>query len=66
MGQENAAVIAVALEPESPSSFVSYGYVPVDRKGAPATIAAPSEVPVYRLLVPAALDLQPVDSSGQK
>jgi hypothetical protein len=56
MGQPNANVIAVALEPESPSSFVSFGLVPVDRKGSPPTIAAPSEVPVYRLLAPAALD----------
>ena len=56
MGQPNAGVIAVALEPESPSSFVSFGLVPVDRKGSPPTIAAPSEVPVYRLLAPAGLD----------
>jgi zinc carboxypeptidase len=62
MGQPNAGVIAVALEPESPSSFVSFGYVPVDRKDAPATIAAHSEVPVYRLLAPAALDAQLVES----
>ncbi|HKA43225.1 MAG TPA: M14 family metallocarboxypeptidase [Burkholderiales bacterium] len=61
MGQPNANVIAVALEPESPSSFVSFGYVPVDRRGAPATIAAPSEVPVYRLLKPAALEFQEVE-----
>jgi len=61
MGQPNAGVIAVALEPESPSSFVSFGYVPVDRKGAPASIAANSEVPVYRLLAPAALDAQLVE-----
>ena len=61
MGQPNAGVIAVALEPESPSSFISFGYVPVDRKGAPATIAAPSEVPVYRLLAPAVIDAQLVE-----
>jgi len=61
MGQPNAGVIAVALEPESPSSFVSFGYLPVDRKGAPATIAAQSEVPVYRLVAPAALDTQLVE-----
>jgi hypothetical protein len=61
MGQPNAGVIAVALEPESPSSFVSFGYVPVDRKDAPATIAANSEVPVYRLLAPAALDVELVE-----
>jgi hypothetical protein len=61
MGQPNANVIAVALEPESPSSFVSFGYLPVDRKGSPVTIAAPSEVPVYRLLRPAGLDAQATD-----
>ena len=61
MGQPNAGVIVVALEPESPSSFVSFGYVPVDPKGAPATIAAASEVPVYRLLAPAALDARLVE-----
>jgi hypothetical protein len=56
MAQVNANVVAVALEPESPSSFVSFGMIPVDRRGSPATIAAPSEVPVYRLMRPAALD----------
>jgi hypothetical protein len=56
MGQQNANVIAVALEPEAPSSFVSFGLIPVDRKGSPATIAAPSEVPVYRLTKPVELD----------
>lgn len=56
MGQPNANVIAVALEPEAPSSFVSFGYIPVDRKGSPATVAAPSEVPVYRLMRPVDLD----------
>jgi hypothetical protein len=61
MGQPNAAVIAVALEPESPSSFVTYGLIPVDKKGSPATIASSSEVPTYRLLRPAALDLRTAD-----
>jgi len=56
MAQANANVVAVALEPESPSSFVSFGMIPVDRRGSPATIAAPSEVPVYRLMRPAELD----------
>jgi len=60
MAQANANVIVVALEPESPGSFVSYGMVPVDKKGSPATIAAPSEVPVYRVLRPAELDLRTV------
>ncbi len=56
MAQPNANVIAVALEPESPSSFVSFGMIPVDKKGSPPTGSAPSEVPVYRLLRPVELD----------
>lgn len=60
MGQPNANVIAVALEPEAPSSFISFGYVPVDRKGSPSTIAASSEVPVYRLMKAVELELQAV------
>lgn len=56
MAQPNSGMIAVALEPETPSSFVSFGIVPVDKKGSPPTIAAPSEVPVYRVLRPIALD----------
>jgi hypothetical protein len=66
MGQPNANVIAVALEPESPGSFVSYGYIPVDRKGSPATIAAPSEVPVYRLMKPVELDTVALDERVMK
>lgn len=58
MAQPNAAVIATALEPESPSSFVTFGIIPVDKKGSPVTIAAPSEVPTWRLTRPAALDLR--------
>ena len=58
MAQPNANVIAVALEPESPSSLVSFGVIPVDKRGSPATIAAPSEVPIYRLLRPVELDAQ--------
>jgi hypothetical protein len=49
-------VIAVALEPESPGSFVSYGLIPVDKKGSPAMIAAPSEIPVYRVMRPVELE----------
>lgn len=56
MAQANASVVAVALEPESPSSFVSFGMIPVDKKGSPATIAAPAEVPVYRILRPVELE----------
>ncbi|MGA0116060.1 MAG: M14 family metallopeptidase [Burkholderiales bacterium] len=61
MAQPNANVITVALEPESPSSFVSFGLIPVDRKGSPPTGAASSEVPVYRVLRPAELDLRRVE-----
>lgn len=61
MAQPNAAVIAMALEPESPSSYVTFGIIPVDRKGAPPTIAASSEVPTYRLTRPAPLDLRTVE-----
>jgi len=61
MAQPNANVIAVALEPESPSSFVSFGLLPVDRRGSPPTASASSEVPVYRILRPAKLELQRVE-----
>lgn len=60
MAQPNAGVIAVALEPESPSSFVSFGMIPVDKKGSPPTAAASSEVPVYRVLRPVDLDVRAV------
>jgi hypothetical protein len=61
MAQPNAEVIAAALEPEAVSSFVSFGLIPVDARSAPATIAAPSIVPVYRLLAPQPLDAALVD-----
>ena len=60
MAQANAGVIAVALEPESPSSFVSFGMIPVDKKGSPPTGSASSEVPVYRVLRPVAIESRPV------
>lgn len=60
MAQPNANVIAVALEPESPSSFVSFGMIPVDKKGSPPTGSAGSEVPVYRVLRPVDLDMREV------
>jgi hypothetical protein len=60
MAQANANVIAVALEPESPSSFVSFGMIAVDKKGSPATIAAPSEIPVYRVMRPVEIDVRAV------
>jgi len=58
MAQPNANIVAVALEPESPSSFVTFGIIPVDRKGA---VGAPSEVPVYRLMQPVALDARLIE-----
>jgi hypothetical protein len=61
MAQPNAQVVAVALEPEAPSSFVTFGIIPVDKRGSPPTIAAPSEVPVYRVVAPAVLPAAVVD-----
>jgi tRNA(Ile2) C34 agmatinyltransferase TiaS len=58
MTQPNANIVAVALEPESPSSFVTFGIIPVDRKGAGG---ASSEVPVYRLMQPVALDARLIE-----
>ncbi len=60
MVQANAGVIAVALEPESPSSFVSFGMIPVDKKGSPPSGSAGSEVPVYRVLRPVEIESRPV------
>ena len=60
MAQPNANVIAVALEPESPSSFVSFGMIPVDKKGSPPTGSASSEVPVYRVLRPVGIETRAV------
>jgi hypothetical protein len=59
MAQANANIIAVALEPEAPSSFVTFGLIPVDKKGSTLMGGAANEVPVYRLLTPAALDTLP-------
>lgn len=55
MGQPNALLAAVALEPESASSFVTIGTIPVDKAGT--VEGAPSEVPIYRLPAPVALAL---------
>lgn len=62
MGQPNANVIAVALEPEAPSSFVSLGVIPTDKRGVatPTGGGAPSEVPVYRLMERVPLDAAPL------
>jgi hypothetical protein len=59
MAQPGANVLVSALEPESASSFVALGIVPTDKRGlANPQEAAPSEVPIYRLLRPAGLDMQ--------
>lgn len=57
MAQPGANLLVAALEPESNSSFVAIGMVPTDRRGlANPQEAAPSEIPIYRLVRPAALD----------
>ncbi len=55
MAQPNALLAAVALEPESASSFVTIGAIPVDKAGT--VEGAPSEVPIYRVPAPVALAL---------
>ena len=42
--------------PDSPSSFVTFGIIPVEKMGASGTPASSSEVPIYRLLQPIELD----------
>lgn len=60
MAQQGANILVAALEPESPSSFVSLGMLPTDRRGlANPQEAAPSEVPVFRLMKPVSLDTEP-------
>jgi hypothetical protein len=60
MAQPGANILVAALEPESISSFVALGIMPTDKRGlANPQEAAPSEVPIYRLMRPVALDTQP-------
>ena len=60
MAQPSANLLVAALEPESPSSFVSLGMIPVDRRGvANPQEAAPSEVPVFRVMRPLRLNTEP-------
>ena len=62
MAQPQAHIAALALEPESPASFVSLGLVPTDARGrANPQEGAPSEVPIFRLLQPTELDALPVE-----
>jgi hypothetical protein len=57
MAQPAANILVAALEPESASSFVALGMIPTDRRGlANPQEAAPSEVPVFRLMKPTALE----------
>jgi hypothetical protein len=61
MAQPGANILVAALEPESASSFVTLGMIPTDRRGlANPQEAGPSEVPVFRLMKPITLDLEPV------
>jgi hypothetical protein len=60
MALPGANLLVAALEPESPSSFVSLGMMPTDRRGlANPQEAAPSEVPVFRLVKPVRLYTEP-------
>jgi hypothetical protein len=62
MAQPQAHIVALALEPESPASFVSLGLVPTDARGrANPQEGAPSEVPIFRLMQPADVDAVPVE-----
>jgi hypothetical protein len=61
MAQPQANLAALALEPESPASFVSLGLVPTDARGrANPQEGGPSEVPVFRLMHPVELDASPL------
>lgn len=60
MAQQGANILIAGLEPESPSSFIALGMIPTDRRGiANPQEAAPSEVPVFRLMKPVSLYTEP-------
>ena len=60
MAQPAANILVAALEPESASSFVALGMIPTDRRGlANPQEAAPSEIPIFRLMTPMTLDTAP-------
>jgi hypothetical protein len=63
MNQPNGDLVALALEPESPSSFVSFGLLPVEKKGGPSD--ATGEIPVFRLLAPAPITAVIVEAAPQ-
>jgi hypothetical protein len=59
MAQPAANILISALEPESASSFVALGMIPTDRRGlANPQEAAPSEVPIFRLMKPVQLETE--------
>jgi hypothetical protein len=59
MSQPGANLLVAALEPESAAGFVSLGIVPADKRGlANPQEAAPSEVPIFRLMRPVPLETQ--------
>ena len=59
MGQPGANLLVAALEPESAAGFVSLGVVPSDKRGlANPQEAAPSELPIFRLMRAVTLDTQ--------
>ena len=60
MAQPGANILVAGLEPQSASSFVALGLIPSDRRGlANPQEAAPSEVPIFRLMKPVVLDTEP-------
>ena len=60
MAQQGANMLVAGLEPESASSFIALGMIPTDRRGlANPQEAAPSEVPVFRLMRPVSLNTEP-------
>jgi len=60
MAQPGANLLVAALEPESSSSFVALGVVPTDKRGlANPQAAAPSEIPIYRVVRRVDIDTVP-------
>jgi hypothetical protein len=60
MAQPAANLLVAALEPESSSSFVALGVVPADKRGvANPQEAAPSELPIYRVVSAVPLETEP-------
>jgi hypothetical protein len=55
MAQPAAGIIAAALEPDSPGSYVGAGVIPME--------AGESEAPVYRVMPGTTLSLKPHDDA---